>query len=158
MECKLNLKLLLGALTIVILTAGCEQLSSPSSSAVPNNSTENASSSSVTTDRSTASDRISDLNLTDTQKTKAKQIEEQTQAKILAVLTSEQQEKFKAATQGYHESPIRIIRSLNLSAEQKQKIHEIQRAQRQQFQAILTPEQQAKMKQHRGYRKQDSSD
>ncbi|MDZ8056019.1 MAG: Spy/CpxP family protein refolding chaperone [Aulosira sp. ZfuVER01] len=149
MAYKTNFKLILGAATIAILAAGC-QLSSPSGSVPPNNSTEEATNSSLTTGGiATASDRIPDLNLTDTQKAKAKQIGEQTQAKILALLNSEQQEKFKAASQDQQKSPMRVLRSLNLSAEQKQKIRDIQRNQRQEFQAILTPEQQAKMKQHR---------
>ncbi|OUL19010.1 hypothetical protein [Nostoc sp. 106C] len=156
MNYKFNFKLILGAAAIAILAAGC-QLSSPSGSAAPNNSTEEATNSSLTTGIATASDRIPDLNLTDTQKAKAKQIGEQTQAKILAVLNADQQEKFKAATQGQHESPMRVLRSLNLSADQKQQIREIQRNQRQEFQAILTPEQQAKMKQHRESRGQRSS-
>ncbi|OUL20233.1 hypothetical protein BV372_33165 [Nostoc sp. T09] len=157
MNYKFNFKLILGAAAIAILTAGC-QLSSPSGSATPNNSTQKATNSSVkTTGIATASDRIPDLNLTDTQKAKAKQIGEQTQAKILALLTSDQQEKFKAAIQSQQESPMRVLRSLNLSAEQKQQIREIQRNQRQEFQAILTPEQQAKMKQHRESRGQRSS-
>ncbi|BAY13299.1 Spy/CpxP family protein refolding chaperone [Calothrix sp. NIES-2098] len=157
MNYKFNFKLIIGAAAIAIITAGC-QLPSPSGSASPNSSTEEASNSSVTTTGiATASDRIPDLNLTDAQKAKLKQIGEQSQAKILAVLNSEQQEKFKAATQGQHQSPMRVLRSLDLSAEQKQKIREIQRNQRQEFQAILTPEQQAKMKQHRESRGQRSS-
>lgn len=152
MEYKFNFKLLLGAVTIAILTAGC-QLSSPSNSVAPNNSTENTSDGAAT-NVSTPLERISDLNLTDAQKAQAKQIGEQTQAQILAVLTPEQQEKFKSASQGQQ---FRVLRSLNLSAEQKQKIREIQRNQRQQFQGILTPEQKAKLQQNRSSRRQGSS-
>ncbi|BAY23440.1 hypothetical protein NIES2100_32050 [Calothrix sp. NIES-2100] len=150
MDYKFNGKLILSTAAIAILTAGC-QLSSPSSSVAPDNSNQEATNSALTT---TFTDKIADLNLTDTQKAKAKQIREETQAKILAVLNSDQQEKFKAATQGQNESSLRILRSLNLSADQQQKIREIQRTQRQQFQAILTPEQQAKIKQHRESREQ----
>lgn len=157
MESKFNFKLILGAAAIAILSAGC-QLSSPSGSAAPNNATEEATNSSpASTEVAQTSERMSDLNLTDTQKAQMKQIREQTQAKILALLSSDQQKQFKAAAQGNRESPMKVLRSLNLSAEQKQQIREIQRAQRQQTQAILTPEQQAKMKQYRGSRERPAS-
>jgi periplasmic protein CpxP/Spy len=156
MKSKFNFKLILGAAAIAILTAGC-QLSSPTS-ADPNNSTEEATNTSSTArEVSQASERWSDLNLTDAQKAKMKQIRAQTQTKILAVLSDDQQEKYNAAAQGKQEPSMKVLRSLNLSAEQKQKIRDIQRDQRQQIQAILTPEQQAKMKQNRGSRKQPAS-
>lgn len=156
MESKFNFKLILGAAAIAILAAGC-QLSSPTS-ADPNNSTEEATNTSPTArEVSQASERWSDLDLTDAQKAKIKQIRAQTQTKILAVLSDDQQEKFKAATQGKQETSMKVLRSLNLSAEQKQEIRDIQRAQRQEMQAILTPEQRAKLKQNRGSRKQPTS-
>ncbi|MFN6567662.1 Spy/CpxP family protein refolding chaperone [Dendronalium sp. ChiSLP03b] len=127
MKYKFNLKLLLGAAIIAIFTAGC-QLSSPTGA---------------------SPGKRSDINLTDNQKAQMKQIREQTQAKILAMLSAEQQEKFKAANKDGRGSPLRSLRSLDLSADQKQKVQELLSAQRQQMQAILTPEQQAKMKRHR---------
>lgn len=157
MKYKFDLKPILSAAAIVILAAGC-QLSSKSGAVSQNNSTESASnSSSAPTAIAQVSDKISDLNLTDAQKAQMKQIREQSQAKIVALLSSDQQKQFKAANQGSHESPMKVLRSLNLSAEQKQQVYEIINAQRQQIQAILTPEQQAKMKQHRASMKQPSS-
>ncbi|RCJ41039.1 hypothetical protein A6770_36520 [Nostoc minutum NIES-26] len=147
MKYKFNLKLLLGAATIAIFTAGC-QLSSPTGASAPSTD-DAANSSSATTEVAQAPGKRSDINLTDNQKAQMKQIREQTQAKILALLSAEQQEKFKAANKDGRGSPVRSLRSLDLSADQKQKVQEILSDQRQQMQAILTPEQQAKMKRHR---------
>ena len=157
MKYKFDFKPILGAAVILILAAGC-QLSSKSRAVSQDNSTESASnSSSAPTAIAQVSEKISDLNLTDAQKAQMKQIREQTQAKIVALLSSDQQKQFKATNQGRHESPMKGLRSLNLSAEQKQQVKEILNTQRQQFQAILTPEQQAKMKQHRASTNQPSS-
>ena len=157
MKYKFDFKPILGAAVILILAAGC-QLPSKSGAVSQDNSTESASnSSSAPTAITQVSEKTSDLNLTDAQKAQMKQIREQTQGKIVALLSSDQQNQFKAANQGRHESPMKVLRSLNLSADQKQKVHEILNDQRQQIQAILTPEQQAKMKQHHASTKQPSS-
>ncbi|WP_339384986.1 Spy/CpxP family protein refolding chaperone [Iningainema tapete] len=144
---KLDVKPIIGTAMIAIFAAGC-QLSSPS-----NTSQNNSNSTSL----SQASERMSDLNLTEAQKAQMKQIREQSQAKITALLSPEQQAQFKDAAQGKNESPMRVIRNLNLSETQKQQVREIIRAQRQQFRAILTPEQQEKMKQNRGWKEESSS-
>jgi len=155
MKYKFDFKPILGAAAIAILAAGC-QLSSPHGAVSPDNSTENATNSSAPT-ATQVSERMSDLNLTDAQKAQMKQIREQTSAKIVGLLSSDQQKQFKAANQGGHESPMKELRSLNLSADQKQKVREILSTQRQQIQAILTPEQQAKMKQHHASKEESSS-
>ncbi|BAZ33388.1 hypothetical protein NIES4074_58980 [Cylindrospermum sp. NIES-4074] len=156
MKSKFNFKLILGAAAIAIFAAGC-QLSSPTATA-PNDSTEEATNTSSTAKEiAQASGKWSDLDLTDAQKAKMKQIRAETQTKILDVLSYDQQEKFKAAVQGKQEPSMKVLRSLNLSAEQKQEIRDIQRAQRQEMQAILTPEQRAKLKENRGSRKQTPS-
>lgn len=151
MKYKLDFKPILGAAAIAIFAVGCGNVSSPSGAASTNNSTADASNPSAPTEVAQTSDRMSDLNLTDAQKTQMKQIREQTKSKIADLLTSDQQAKFNAAADGSHESPMKTLKSLNLSADQKQKVQEIMRDQRQQIQAILTPEQQAKWKQHRGH-------
>lgn len=153
MKSKFAIKPILGAVAIVILAAGCQL---PSSSGA--NSTEKATNtSSNTADVQEVSHRMSDLNLTDAQKAQMKQIREQSQAKILALLSSDQQQQFKTATQGKHESPMKQLKALNLSDTQKQQVRDIMAAQRQQINAILTTDQQAKMKQHSGSRDQSSS-
>jgi protein CpxP len=153
MKSKFAIKPILSAVAIVILAAGCQL---PSSSGA--NSTENATNtSSKTADVQEVSHRMSDINLTDAQKAQMKQIREQTQTKILGILSSDQQQQFKTATQGKHGASMRELKSLNLSDTQKQQVRDIMTAQRQQINAILTPEQQAKMKQHRRSTDQSSS-
>lgn len=153
MKSKFDIKPILGAVAIVILAAGCQL---PSSGGA--NSTENATNTPPnTTDAQEVSHRMSDLNLTDAQKAQMKQIRAQTQAKIVGLLSSDQQKQFKAATQEKHESLMKELKTLNLSDTQKQQVREIMSAQRQQIDAILTPEQQAKMKQHRTSKDQSSS-
>jgi Spy/CpxP family protein refolding chaperone len=153
MKSKFAIKPILGAVAIVILAAGCQL---PSSGGA--NSSDNATNtSSNTADVQEVSHRMSDLNLTNAQKTQMKQIREQTRAKIVGILSPDQQQQFKAATQGKHESPMKELRSLNLSDTQKQQVRDIMSAQRQQINAILTPDQQAKMKQHRTSKDQSSS-
>ncbi|WP_341527657.1 Spy/CpxP family protein refolding chaperone [Nostoc sp. UHCC 0302] len=157
MKYKFNVKLLLGAVAIAIFTAACQSPSLNGANS-PNNSTEDASSSApAQTDTTPVSERTSGLNLTDAQKTQMKQIREQSQTKILALLSPEQQEEYKSATQGRDKTSWRALRSLNLSTEQKQQVRQILRDQRQQTQAILTPEQRAQIKQRRSSKQQDSS-
>ncbi len=156
MKYKLEFKLILSSAAIAILAAGC-QFSSPGGKVSQNNPTQDATDASAPTEVAQTSEKWSDLNLTDAQKAQMKQIREQTKTKIAALLSPEQQTQFKAASQGSHESPMKVLRSLNLSKEQKQQAREIMRDQRQQIQAILTPEQQAKMKEHRGSKEQPSS-
>lgn len=145
-------------LSIAILATGC-QLSSPNRASFPNDSTENGTnyrssengtnSSSSQRDINQASERMSELNLTDSQKSQMKRIREQSEAKIFAILTPEQQQEIQANSNGRNKLSMKKLRSLNLSADQKQEVREITREQRQQIQAILTPEQREMMKQRR---------
>lgn len=145
---KFNLIPIIGAVMVASLVAGCQ--SSPNQSASSSN--PNPTATDVASTNNT--DRASDLNLTADQKAKIKQIREQNQAKIVALLSSDQQTKFKTATADNHEPPYKALRELNLSPDQKKQVGEIIRTQRQQTDAILTPEQKAKIKQHRGDQQQ----
>ena len=157
MKYQLDFKLILSSAAIAILAAGC-QFSSPGGAVSQNNPTQDATDTSApTTEVAQPTEKSSDLNLTDAQKAQMKQIREQTKTKIAALLSPDQQTQFKAASEGSHKSPMKVLRSLNLSKEQKQQVREIMSSQRQQMQAILTPEQQAKMKEHRGSKEQPSS-
>ena len=109
MKYKFDFNPILSAAAILILAAGC-QLSSKSGAVSQNNSTESASnSSSAPTAIAQVSDKISDLNLTDAQKAQMKEIREQSQAQIVALLSSDQQKQFKATNQGSHESPMKVL-------------------------------------------------
>ncbi len=153
---KLNFTSLLGAAAIVsaIALTGCQ--SSPNASASTNDSTQQATNASDTGASTQRGDRYAALNLTDDQKSKMTQIREQSKAKILPILTSDQQAKFNAAS-SEGSSPMKTLKELNLNDDQKQKIRAILKDQRQQFQAILTPEQQAKMKQQHASKPQSDS-
>ena len=136
---KFNLIPIFGAALIATCVAGCQSLP-PSGAASNPDSTPSAI--------AQGADKGSDLNLTDAQKAQMKQIREQTQTKIVALLSADQQKQFKAATADGHEPAMKALHDLNLSADQKKQVSEIIRTQRQQTQAILTPEQQAKFKQN----------
>lgn len=154
---KFNFKQILGAVAIVsaIALTGCQ--SSPNASATTgDDSTQQATNTSDTGTSTQRGDRYADLNLSDDQKSKMAQIREQSNAKILPILTLDQQAKFNAASADGN-STMKTLKELNLNDDQKQKIRAILKDQRQQFQAILTPEQQAKMKQHRASKPQSDS-
>ncbi|MDD1414160.1 P pilus assembly/Cpx signaling pathway, periplasmic inhibitor/zinc-resistance associated protein [Dolichospermum sp. ST_con] len=103
------------------------------------------------------------LNLTTEQKAKMKEIGRNTRAQIEAVLTPEQKTKLQAAMaqrqaqrqQGQGQRQERrekrgdIFDSLNLTQAQKDQIKKIKELSKQQRQAVLTPQQQAQMKQMR---------
>ncbi|MBK1988142.1 Spy/CpxP family protein refolding chaperone [Sphaerospermopsis aphanizomenoides BCCUSP55] len=145
-------------LAIALLTTGC-QLSSPNRVSVPNNSTESGTNlpssengtnyPSSSRDINQASEKMSELNLTDTQKAEMKRIREESEAKIFALLSPEQQQELQANSNGRNKLSMKKLRSLNLSTEQKQQVSEITREQRQKIQAILTPEQREMIKQRR---------
>ncbi|BAZ13745.1 hypothetical protein NIES4071_55850 [Calothrix sp. NIES-4071] len=147
---------MLGAAAIVsaIALSGCQ--SGPNASATTGDSTQQASNVSDTGTSTQRGDRYADLNLTDAQKSKMTQIREQSKAKILPILTLDQQEPFNAAS-SEGSSPMKTLKELNLNDDQKQKIRAILKEQRTSIQAILTPEQQAKMKQHRASKPQSDS-
>jgi periplasmic protein CpxP/Spy len=94
------------------------------------------------------------LGLTDAQKTQIKDIRSNSRAQMEAILTSEQKQQLEAAKQahqgqprqerGQGQRPKRGFASLNLTEEQKTKMREIRESEKNQIQAILTPEQQQK--------------
>jgi protein CpxP len=97
-----------------------------------------------------------DLNLTQDQKNRMKQIRTDTRAKIEAVLTDEQKKKLQdaKANRGQRQHGQRPqgqrreggpFASLNLSEDQKAQIKQIMESSKQEMQSVLTPEQQQKV-------------
>jgi len=84
------------------------------------------------------------LNLTDSQKTKMRQIQQATKAEIAAYLQPQ------GITIPEGQKPREVMRSLNLSDAQKAQIKVIREKGKQQVQALLTPEQKAMMQERRG--------
>lgn len=91
-----------------------------------------------------------ELNLTEEQQAQAEQIHADTKTQIRALLTPEQLEVWDAfltdldPDQGIDRAARRALRTqMNLTAAQKDQIRAIRADSREQFQAILTPEQQA---------------
>jgi Spy/CpxP family protein refolding chaperone len=103
------------------------------------------------------------LNLTPEQKAKMQEIGRSTRAQMEAVLTPEQKAKLTAAMaerkaqrqqgqgqrQGGRGKKGDLFASLNLTEAQKNQMRQIKESSKQQMQAVLTPEQQAQMKQMR---------
>ncbi|QSJ16579.1 P pilus assembly/Cpx signaling pathway, periplasmic inhibitor/zinc-resistance associated protein [Nostoc sp. UHCC 0702] len=100
------------------------------------------------------------LNLTDAQKAQIQQIKRNTRAQIEAVFTPEQKEKLRAAFEarraqreagqrptGQRQRSGKNFAELNLTQAQKDQIRQIREASKQQIEAVLTPEQQAQLKQ-----------
>jgi periplasmic protein CpxP/Spy len=104
-----------------------------------------------------------DLGLTDTQKSQIQTIRRDSRAKFEAVLTPEQKAKLEAAKQarqaqgqtgqGERQAGQRQRKGnfadLNLSEAQKTQMRQIRESEKQQIQAILTPEQRQKLEQYR---------
>ncbi|MEH2339436.1 Spy/CpxP family protein refolding chaperone [Nostoc sp.] len=113
-----------------------------------------------------------DLNLTDTQKTQIQAIRRDSRTKMEAVFTPEQKAKLEAAKQArraewqarkaqgqtgqgqrqpgqHHGRGKGDFADLNLSEIQKSQIRQIRESEKQQIQAVLTPEQRQKMEQFR---------
>lgn len=96
------------------------------------------------------------LGLTDSQKTQIKEIRRNSRAQMEAILTPEQKQQLEAAKQerqgqprqarGQGERPKKGWASLNLTEEQKTKMREIKESEKNQIQAILTPQQQQQLK------------
>lgn len=125
------------------------------------------------------------LNLTADQKNQIKQIHASTRSQIEAILTPDQLAKLQAqqqarqerrqqrmaqgqgqSPQGQHPHGKRKhqggpFADLNLTANQKAQIKQIMESSKQQFQAVLTPQQQQQLKQfqqnHRSHRQQNSN-
>ncbi|MEH2144218.1 Spy/CpxP family protein refolding chaperone [Nostoc sp.] len=111
-----------------------------------------------------------DLNLTDAQKTQIQAIRRDSRTKMEAVLTPEQKAKLEAAKQArraewqarkaqgqtgqqqpgqHHGRGKGDFADLNLSEAQKTQIRQIRESEKQQIQAVLTPEQRQKIEQFR---------
>ncbi|MEH1791128.1 MULTISPECIES: Spy/CpxP family protein refolding chaperone [unclassified Nostoc] len=111
-----------------------------------------------------------DLNLTDAQKTQIQTIRRDSRTKFEAVLTPEQKAKLEAAKQAHqaerqarkaqgqtgqgqpgqhHGRKKGNFADLNLSEAQKTQMRQIRESEKQQIQAVLTPEQRQKIEQFR---------
>jgi periplasmic protein CpxP/Spy len=89
---------------------------------------------------------LESLNLTPEQKTKMQQLRDATKAKMDAVFTPEQRQKFaEIKAQRQANKPNKA--AWNLTADQKAKLKAIRQANMEQVKAILTPEQQAQLRQ-----------
>lgn len=97
------------------------------------------------------------LGLSEQQKTQMQEIRRNTRTQIEAILTPEQKQQLQAAKQarvgqtqqetGQGQRPKRGFASLNLTEEQKTKMREIKESEKNQIQAILTPEQRQQLQQ-----------
>jgi Spy/CpxP family protein refolding chaperone len=97
------------------------------------------------------------LGLSEEQKTQIQEIRRNTKAQMEGILTPEQKQQLEAAKQARQgqprqqtsqgQRPKRGFASLNLTEEQKTKMREIRESEKNQIQAILTPEQQQQLKQ-----------
>jgi periplasmic protein CpxP/Spy len=88
---------------------------------------------------------IPGINLTEEQKNKLKEIQQETRSQVDEILTSEQVDDFKQAMQE-GKNPPDAMKSLNLSSEQKQKMRELMVSQRGKLDDILTDEQREKLR------------
>ncbi|WP_138500782.1 Spy/CpxP family protein refolding chaperone [Nostoc sp. PA-18-2419] len=101
-----------------------------------------------------------ELGLTDTQKSQIQAIRRDSRTKFEAVLTPEQKAKLEAAKQarqaerqagqrqpGQHRGGRKNFADLNLTEAQKTQMRQIRESEKQQIQAVLTPEQQQKLEQ-----------
>lgn len=97
------------------------------------------------------------LGLSEQQKSQIQEIRRNTRAQMEAILTPEQKQQLEAAKQARQsqtrqqtpqgQRPKRGFASLNLTEEQKTKMREIKESEKNQIQAILTPEQQQQLQQ-----------
>ncbi|MEH2067177.1 MAG: P pilus assembly/Cpx signaling pathway, periplasmic inhibitor/zinc-resistance associated protein [Nostoc sp.] len=96
-----------------------------------------------------------ELGLTDTQKSQIQSIRRDSRAKYEAVLTPEQKAKLEAAKQarqaerqaGQRRGGRKNFADLNLTEAQKTQMRQIRESEKQQIQAVLTPEQRQKLEQ-----------
>lgn len=158
MKYKFDFKVILGtaAIASAIALTGC-QSSSTGAASTDNSTTKDVAANTSEASPNRGGDRYASLNLTDAQKAQIKKIQADNVAKIIPLLPKDKQEQFKTATADGKESTNKALRELNLADGDKEKIREVLKAQRQQIQAILTPEQQAKMKEQWASRKQSQS-
>jgi periplasmic protein CpxP/Spy len=90
-------------------------------------------------------EKIPDINFTDKQKEKLKEIKAEIDDRISKILTSEQQASLKAAVEA-EKNPQEAMKSLKLSTKQKKQLEGVQKWQRNQLLSILTSEQKQKVR------------
>jgi Spy/CpxP family protein refolding chaperone len=93
-----------------------------------------------------AIENMPDMNFSDEQKEKLKEVKAEISDRMDKILTSEQQESLKAAMES-GTNPQEAMKSLNLSRQQKKELEGVQKWQRNQLLSILTDEQKQKMRQ-----------
>jgi periplasmic protein CpxP/Spy len=99
-------------------------------------------------------EKMNRLNLTPEQKAKVEEIKKNTRSQIQAILTPEQKQKFKAEIAA-DVDPSTAMRGMysGLTTEQKDQIKSIRKASREQFKAVLTPEQVKQIEEYRAGKK-----
>ncbi len=90
-----------------------------------------------------------ELNLTEEQKDKLKELQEEIQSSINEILTTEQRDSLKQAVEA-GKKPLEVLQSMSLSDEQKQKIQEVMESQKQKMSEILTTEQKQQLRERMG--------
>ncbi|WP_232224090.1 Spy/CpxP family protein refolding chaperone [Mastigocladopsis repens] len=90
----------------------------------------------------------SDLDLSEEQKTQFKEIQKNTHSQVQSILTQEQKEQLKTATEQGKE-PWVAMQGLNLSSDQTEKMRKLMQSQREELSNILTAEQKQKLQQMR---------
>lgn len=132
----------------VLIVAACKSPSSTTQEGSPSSVQaqkaeipETPASPSMGSNRSTPSASLPpDLKLTDEQKTKLKQIQENYRSKMETLLTDKQKNELKAG-QEQGKDPRTLMQSLNITDAQKQQIQDMRQSQLQEIANVLTDEQ-----------------
>jgi periplasmic protein CpxP/Spy len=90
-----------------------------------------------------------ELNLTEEQKDRLKEVQEEIQSSINEILTTEQRDTLKQAVEAGKKPP-EVLQSMSLSDEQKQKIQEVMESKKQKMSEILTTEQKQQLRERMG--------
>jgi periplasmic protein CpxP/Spy len=86
-----------------------------------------------------------ELNLSEEQKSKLKDIQEDTRSQIEDIFTNEQKNSLQRAVESGKKPP-EAIQSINLSDDQKQELKEVMESEKQKISEILTAEQKEKLR------------
>lgn len=100
--------------------------------------------------------QLMNLDLTPDQQEQFQNIQQETYAQIMSVLSPSQQEKFRQSLER-RESLVQVLPTLSLSPEQRLKVKQIIQTQEQKVQHILTSKQKQKLKQFIGPFRSNSS-
>ncbi len=92
--------------------------------------------------------QIPGINLSEEQKEKFKEVNQEARSRISEILTSEQREDLEAAVKAGN-NPLDAIKTLDLSKDQKKNLEKVQKWQRSQLKDILTRQQKMKIMQMR---------